>query len=100
VFQQAIAQVLTPVFEPQFVETSYGFRPGRSAHDAIIKCQEYLEEGYVWAVDMDLEKSFNTVNQSKLIQVLSESIREYRRWAGNIAYTQIPPGRCSMAWKI
>ncbi len=43
VFQQAIAQELTPVFEPQFVETSYGFRPGRSAHDAIRKCQEYLE---------------------------------------------------------
>ncbi len=78
VIQQAIAQVLTPVFEPQFVETSYGFRPGRSAHDAIRKCQEYLEEGYVWAVDMDLEKFFDTVNQSKLIQVLSESIKDGR----------------------
>ncbi len=78
VFQQAITQVLTPVFEPQFAETSYGFRPGRSAHDAIRKCQGYLEEGYVWAVDMDSEKFFDTVNQSKLIQVLSESIKDGR----------------------
>ncbi len=78
VFQQAIAQVLTPVFEPQFAETSYDVRPGRSAHDAIQKCQEYLEEGYVWAVDMDLGKFFDTVNQSKLIQVLSESIEDGR----------------------
>ncbi len=78
VVQQAIAQVLTPVYEPEFVETSYGFRPGKSAHDAIRKCQEYLREGYVWAVDMDLEKFFDTVNQSKLMQVLSEKITDGR----------------------
>lgn len=78
VVQQAIAQVLTPVYEPEFVETSYGFRPGKSAHDAIRKCQEYLKEGYVWAVDMDLEKFFDTVNQSKLMQVLSEKITDGR----------------------
>ena len=63
VIQQAIAQVLTPIYEPKFAETSYGFRPRRSAHDAIRKCQEYLNDGYVWTVDMDLEKFFDTVNQ-------------------------------------
>ncbi|MCD8316909.1 MAG: group II intron reverse transcriptase/maturase [Eggerthellaceae bacterium] len=78
VIQQGIAQVLTPIYEPQFVDTSYGFRPGRSAHDAIYKCLEYLDEGYVWAVDMDLEKFFDTVNQSKLVQVLSETIKDGR----------------------
>lgn len=78
VIQQAIAQVLTPIYEPKFVETSYGFRPGKSAHHAIKKCQEYLNEGYVWAVDMDLEKFFDTVNQSKLIEVLSREIKDGR----------------------
>lgn len=78
VVQQSIAQVLEPIYEPQFVETSYGFRPNRSAHDALLKCQEYLNEGSVWAVDMDLEKFFDTVNHSKLIQVLSETIIDGR----------------------
>lgn len=78
VIQQAIAQVLTPIYEPKFVETSYGFRPGKSAHNAIRKCQEYLNAGYVWTVDMDLEKFFDTVNQSKLIEILSREIKDGR----------------------
>lgn len=78
VIQQAIAQVLTPIYEPKFVETSYGFRPGRSAHDVLRKCQIYLEEDYVWAVDMDLEKFFDTVNQSKLMEILSKDIKDGR----------------------
>ena len=78
VIQQAIAQVLIPIYEPEFVETSYGFRPGKSAHDAIRKCQEYLNERYVWAVDMDLEKFFDTVNQSKLMEILSKKIKDGR----------------------
>lgn len=78
VIQQAIAQILTPIYEPEFVETSYGFRPGRSAQQAILKTLEYLNEGYVWAVDMDLEKFFDTVNQSKLIEILSRKIKDGR----------------------
>ncbi|HIW33315.1 MAG TPA: hypothetical protein IAA29_11070 [Candidatus Paenibacillus intestinavium] len=76
--QQAIAQVLQPFFEPQFVETSYGFRPKRSAHDALRKCQEYANQGYTYVVDMDLEKFFDTVNQSKMIQLLSRTIKDGR----------------------
>ena len=78
VIQQAIAQVLTPIYEPRFAETSYGFRPGRSAHDALKKCLEYIDSGYKYVVDMDLEKFFDTVNQSKLVQLLSRDIKDGR----------------------
>jgi group II intron reverse transcriptase/maturase len=78
VVQQAIAQVLTPIFEKQFSDNSYGFRPRRSAHDAIRKCQQNIDEGYKYVVDMDLEKYFDTVNQSKLIEVLSRTIKDGR----------------------
>ena len=57
--QQAIAQVLTPMFEQVFSPHSYGFRPGRSAHQAVQKSQEYIREGYDWVVDIDLEKFFD-----------------------------------------
>jgi group II intron reverse transcriptase/maturase len=56
--QQALLQVLTPIFDPQFSEASYGFRPGRKAHDAVRKVRQYVEEGYEWAVDLDIEKFF------------------------------------------
>jgi len=78
VAQQAIGQVLTPIFEKQFSDNSYGFRPGRSAHDAIRKCQNNVDEGYKYVVDMDLEKYFDSVNQSKLIEVLSRTIKDGR----------------------
>ena len=78
VVQQAIAQVLTPIFEKQFSDNSFGFRPGRSAHDAIRRCQKNADEGYKYVVDMDLEKYFDTVNQSKLIEVLSRTIKDGR----------------------
>ena len=78
VIQQAIAQVLTPIYEKQFSANSFGFRPGRSAHDAIRKSQGHIDEGYHYAVDMDLEKYFDTVNQSKLIEVLSKTIKDGR----------------------
>ena len=76
--QQAIAQVLTPIYEPQFSESSFGFWPKRGAHDALKQCQRYANEGYLYVVDMDLEKFFDTVCQSKLIEVLSRSIKDGR----------------------
>lgn len=78
VIQQAIAQVLTPIYEKQFSENSFGFRPKRSAHDAIRKSQSNIQEGYTYVVDMDLEKYFDTVNQSKLVEVLSRTIKDGR----------------------
>jgi RNA-directed DNA polymerase len=76
--QQAICQVLSPIFEKQFSDNSFGFRPKRSAHDALKRCQTNITEGYRYVVDMDLEKYFDTVNQSKLIQILSETIKDGR----------------------
>jgi len=76
--QQAIAQVLTPIYEPKFSDNSYGFRPRRSAHGALRKCQQYITEGYKYAVDLDLEKFFDTVQHSKLIEVLSRTIHDGR----------------------
>ena len=76
--QQAISQILTPIFEEGFSDNSYGFRPGRSAHGALRRCQTYITEGYRYVVDLDIEKYFDTVNQSKLVQVLSETIKDGR----------------------
>ena len=78
VFQQAITQVLSPIFEEQFSENSFGFRPKRGAHDALKQCQTNVNDGYVYVVDMDLEKFFDTVCQSKLIEVLSRTIKDGR----------------------
>lgn len=78
VVQQAIAQVLTPIYEKRFSENSFGFRPKRSAHGAIRKSQSNIQEGYKYVVDMDLEKYFDTVNQSKLVEVLSRTIKDGR----------------------
>lgn len=76
--QQAISQTLSPIFERQFSNYSYGFRPKRGAHSALKQCQVNITEGYRYVVDMDLEQYFDTVNQSKLIQILSETIRDGR----------------------
>ena len=78
VIQQAIAEVLSPIYEEQFSENSYGFRPNRGAHDALKKCQENVNDGYSYVVDMDLEKFFDTVCQSKLIEILSRTIKDGR----------------------
>ena len=76
--QQAIAQVLSPIYEQQFSNSSHGFRPQRSCHGAIRQAQEYINQGYRYVVDMDLEKFFDTVNQSKLIEVLGRTIKDGR----------------------
>ncbi len=76
VIQHAIAQILSPIYEEQFSENSYGFRPNRSAHQAVKKCKEYIEAGYQWTVDIDLAKYFDTVNHDKLMRLLSETIKD------------------------
>jgi group II intron reverse transcriptase/maturase len=78
VIQQAITQELTPIYEEQFSENSFGFRPKRGAHDALKQCQKNVNDGYVYVVDMDLEKFFDTVCQSKLIEVLGRTIKDGR----------------------
>lgn len=78
VIQQAIAQTLSPIYEPLFSNSSFGFRPKRSTHDALKQCQEYIDNGYKYTVDMDLEKYFDTVCHSKLIEVLSRTIKDGR----------------------
>jgi len=78
VIQQAIAQVLNPIFEEKFSDNSYGFRPNKSAHQAILKCKEYMDKGYKWAVDIDLEKFFDTVNHDKLIGLVYKEVKDVR----------------------
>lgn len=78
VYQQAIAQVMSPIFEKQFSKNSFGFRPKRGAHNALKQCQKNANDGYVFVVDMDLEKFFDNVCQSKLIEVLSRTIKDGR----------------------
>jgi len=78
VVQQAISQILIPLYEPQFCDHSYGFRPKRNAHQALTKCREYITAGYGYAVDLDLEKFFDKVNHSKLIEVLSRTVTDGR----------------------
>ena len=74
--QQAIMQKLTPIYEKQFSEFSYGFRPGRSAHNAIEKALEYMNQGREWIVDIDLEKFFDTVNHDKVMRIISQSVKD------------------------
>lgn len=78
VIQQAISQKLTHLYEVQFSKSSYGFRPKRNAHGALQQCQKYISEGYTHAVKIDFEKFFDTVCHSKLIEVLSRTIKDGR----------------------
>jgi RNA-directed DNA polymerase len=74
--QQAIAQVLSKIYDSTFSEHSYGFRPNRSAHDAVRKAKGYMKEGYRWVVDMDLEKFFDQVNHDRLMSTLAKRIHD------------------------
>ena len=76
IIQQAMVQVLSPIYEEQFNDNSYGFRPGRSCEQAVIRALEYLNDGYDWIVDIDLEKFFDTVNQDRLITIIRKTIRD------------------------
>jgi group II intron reverse transcriptase/maturase len=78
VIQQSIAQQLSLLYEREFSPQSFGFRPNRSAHQALCKCRDYITEGYKYAVDIDLERFFDTVNHSKLTEVLSHKIKDGR----------------------
>ena len=74
--QQAIAQPISDIYENIFSEYSYGFRPGRSCHDAIRQALEYLNSGYEWVIDIDIEQFFDKVNHDKLIQILREQVND------------------------
>jgi RNA-directed DNA polymerase len=78
VIQQAILLVLSPQWDATFSENSFGFRPGRSAHDAIAKAQSYLEEGYGWVVDIDLEKFFDRVQHDVLMSRVARRVEDKR----------------------
>jgi RNA-directed DNA polymerase len=76
--QQALHQVLSPLFEPNFSESSYGFRPGRSAQQAVTQARAYVAEGRRWVVDLDLEKFFDRVNHDILMSRLARRISDKR----------------------
>ena len=76
VIQQAMVQVLSPMFEPYFSEYSYGFRPMRSCEMAIVKALEYMNDGYEWIVDIDLEKFFDNVPHDRLLRLVSDVVKD------------------------
>ena len=76
VIQQAIVQVLSPIYEKQFSNSSYGFRPKRSCEIAVIRALECMNDRYSWIVDLDLEKFFDTVNQDRLINIIRRTIKD------------------------
>lgn len=78
VIQQSITQVLSPIFEKIFSDNSFGFRPKRSCHGALKRCQEYINAGYKWAVDIDLAAYFDTVNHDKLIGLIYKEVKDIR----------------------
>ena len=78
VIQQAVSQILSPIYERQFSNNSFGFRPHRSCHKALRRAQEYITRGYKYCVSLDLERFFDTVNHSMLIRILSRTIRDGR----------------------
>lgn len=86
--QQAMHQVLSPIFDPFFSESSYGFRPGRSAHQAVLQAQKYVSSGRRWVVDMDLEKFFDNVNHDILMARIARRVGDRRFLATIRRYLQ------------
>ncbi len=76
--QQALMQVMTPIFDPHFSPNSFGFRPGKRAHDAVKQAQSYIQDGYRWVVDMDLEKFFDRVNHDILMARVARKVSDKR----------------------
>lgn len=74
--QQAIAQILTPLFDREFSDYSYGFRPNRYAEMGILQALEFMNEGYEWIVDIDLERFFDTVNHDRLMNLISRTVED------------------------
>jgi group II intron reverse transcriptase/maturase len=89
--QQALLQILTPIFDPGFSNSSFGFRPGRSAHQAVKQAQGYIEAGYRYTVDLDLEK-FDKVNHDILMARVARKVKDRR--------TRLPPSRCPPEWRL
>lgn len=76
--QQAIYQQLSPIYESEFSEYSFGFRPAKNAHQAVKTAQEYLNAGYIWIIELDLEKFFDKVNHQKLMHLLSAKVKDVK----------------------
>lgn len=76
--QQALHQVISPLYEPGFCEFSYGFRPGRSAHQAVLQSRQYQQEGKRWVVDLDLAQFFDEVNHDKLLARVGRKVKDWR----------------------
>lgn len=103
VIQQAIHQVISPVWEPEFSDHSYGYRPGRSAHDAVKAAANYVKEGKVWQVDIDLKSFFDQVNHDKLMHLVRGKIEDKRMRTLIGAYLRAPiqhaDGRKTKRWQ-
>ncbi len=76
--QQGIQQILSSIYDRQFHSNNYGFRPGKNAHQAVKKAQEYIQAGYSWIIELDLEKFFDRVNHQKLMALLSSTVEDKR----------------------
>ncbi len=76
IIQQTISQIFTLIFEKQFSKYSYGFRPNRSCEMAIVQTVDYMNNGYDWLVDIDLERFFDTVHHDKLMRIISRTIED------------------------
>ena len=74
--QQSLVQVLTPIFDPDFSESSFGFRPSRSAHDALKRASQHLAEGFTWVISIDLEKFFDRVNHDILMSKIAKKVKD------------------------